>query len=84
MASYRIVVDPDRCLGCGACVRACAFGVLELIDDVAYAVRPSECRGCMDCVKACEQGAIEVLLAGRESHKNPCSSPGPDGGGKRG
>ncbi|HDI01094.1 MAG TPA: ferredoxin family protein [Candidatus Bathyarchaeota archaeon] len=61
--SYRVVVDPDKCIGCGACVRACAYGVLELIDDMAYAVRPGECRGCMDCVRACEQGAIEVLLA---------------------
>lgn len=61
--SYRVVVDPDKCIGCGACVRACAYGVLELIDDMAYAARPGECRGCMDCVRACEQGAIEVLLA---------------------
>ena len=60
-----IVVDPDRCVGCGSCIRACAYGVLELIDDMAYPVRPSECRGCGDCVKACEQGAIQVLQVAR-------------------
>jgi len=52
-------------MGCGSCVRACAYGVLELIDDLAYPVRPSECRGCGDCVKACEQGAIQVLQVGQ-------------------
>jgi len=51
-------------VGCGACVRACVYGVLELVDDLAYPVRSSDCWGCGDCAKACEQGAIEVILAG--------------------
>ena len=62
--TYRIVVDPEKCLGCGDCTRACAYGVLEVIDDVAYAARPDECRGCRDCVEACPQGAIEVIFVG--------------------
>ena len=72
-SSYRIVVDPEKCVGCGACVRACAYGVLEVIDDLAYPVRPSDCRGCRDCVEACEQGAIEVLGPGGSPkyHRGP-------------
>jgi len=61
---YRVVVDPEKCLGCGECVRACSFGVLEIVDDIAYAIRPSDCRGCGDCVNACQQKAIEVVLVG--------------------
>jgi len=62
---YRVVVDPSMCLGCGSCVRACAYGVLTVLDgEVAYAVKPDECRGCRDCVEACEQGAIEVIYLG--------------------
>ncbi|NIR16795.1 MAG: 4Fe-4S dicluster domain-containing protein, partial [Desulfobacterales bacterium] len=30
---YFIIVDTDKCNGCGECVEACPHGVLEIIED---------------------------------------------------
>jgi len=30
---YFIMIDTDKCDGCGKCVEACPYGVLELIPD---------------------------------------------------
>ena len=61
---YRVLVDYDKCKGCGDCVKACPMGVLELVDGEPYAVNPKECHGCEDCVKACKEGAIKVVYVG--------------------
>ena len=45
-ASLHPEIDPARCIGCGACVRACPEGdILGLIDGRAILVEPSECIG---------------------------------------
>lgn len=31
--TYFISVDTDKCDGCGKCVEACPYGVLEVVDD---------------------------------------------------
>jgi len=31
--TYFISVDSDKCDGCGKCVDACPYGVLEVVDD---------------------------------------------------
>ena len=64
MVVYRIVVDEEKCQGCGNCVKACPMGVLEMIDDEPYATNPKECHGCEECVKACPNDAISVVYEG--------------------
>ncbi len=58
---FRVSIDPERCAGCGDCVKACAYGVLEIIDDLVYPVEPENCRGCKDCLDECEAKAISVI-----------------------
>jgi len=58
---FRVSIDPQRCVGCGACVKACAYGVLEIIDDLACPVEPGNCKGCKDCLEECEVKAISVV-----------------------
>ncbi|MBN2055042.1 4Fe-4S binding protein, partial [bacterium] len=51
LISYRI--DPDLCVGCGVCAKACPTGAIVKGDGRAYRILASECIGCGSCVKAC-------------------------------
>ena len=65
-ASLHPVIDPVRCLGCGACVRACPeypqHNVLGLIDGKAHLVSPTECIGHGACKSACPVDAISLVF----------------------
>ncbi|MFX1486705.1 MAG: ATP-binding protein [Promethearchaeota archaeon] len=57
---YKVTIDTRRCTGCSDCIKACIYGVLELIDNVAYPANPKYCKGCEECIRCCQAGAIEV------------------------
>ena len=65
-ASLHPVIDLTRCLGCGACVRACPeypqHTVLGLIDNKAHLVAPTECIGHGACKSACPVDAISLVF----------------------
>jgi len=50
-------VDLEKCVGCGECVRAYPFGVIEIRDGKAV-VNEVLCRGCWACASGCPTGAI--------------------------
>lgn len=58
---YRVVIDYEKCKACGACVKACPMGVLEMIDEEPYPVDLSSCHGCGECANTCPQKAIKVV-----------------------
>ena len=47
---YGIRVDPDRCVQCDACVKACPMDIKK--------VRDRECIHCGQCIPSCPTGAI--------------------------
>jgi thioredoxin reductase (NADPH) len=61
--SLHPVIDPTRCIGCGACVRACPEGdILGLIGGRAELVEPSDCIGHGACRAACPADAIRLVF----------------------
>jgi thioredoxin reductase len=64
--SLHPVIDPSRCIGCGACVAACPeqpqHHVLGLIDGKAQLVSPADCIGHGACKAACPMDAITLVF----------------------
>ena len=65
-ASLHPLIDPNICIGCGACVAACpeqpAHRVLGLIGLKAQLVSPTDCIGHGACRTACPVGAITLVF----------------------
>lgn len=51
-------IDKDQCIGCGACIDACPFGALSLVDDKV--VVNDKCTGCGACLLACPMHALSL------------------------
>ena len=85
-----VIIDEDKCTGCGECVISCAEGALKIIDGKAKLVSEKYCDGlgnCLDCpedaISIEEREAEEFDEAAVEEHlkiekvedKLPCGCP---------
>lgn len=55
-----IVIDEDKCDGCGICADACHEGAIQIIDGKAKLVKESYCDGLGDCIGPCPRDAITM------------------------
>jgi len=56
-----IEIDPAKCIGCGACVRACPPNALELVEsekEIMLRYHVGRCIFCWRCVDVCPVNAI--------------------------
>lgn len=64
-ASPALMLAPDSCSGCGACVPECPHGALtQTAEGVGY--DRSKCRSCFACVPVCYFGARKPSSSGME------------------
>ncbi len=55
----QILYYPDKCIGCGACIRVCRYGARTPLG-----LDHGKCTGCGECAAECFSGAL--LLSGRK------------------
>lgn len=61
--SLHPIIDPDTCIGSGACVKACPEkSILGLIDNRGALINPSSCIGHGMCEAACPVNAITLVF----------------------
>lgn len=53
-----ILIDKEKCNGCGLCVTACHEEAIGLVDGKAELLRDDYCDGLGNCLPACPTGAI--------------------------
>ena len=61
-----IIVKPDKCQGCNACIRACPApeaNVVKVLEDgrMVVNVNPDKCIACGECVRTCVHDARDYI-----------------------
>lgn len=57
-----MLVNPDKCIGCGACVKVCPRGAVQLVNGVAR-INSVLCVECGICARVCPNDAIQPVLS---------------------
>lgn len=64
-------VDPDLCVGCGACEEECPYQAIEMTADpegkATARVLTAACKGCGVCAGSCPTGAADLLGFGEQA-----------------
>ena len=64
----KIVIDMERCKGCGLCITVCPKNSIVVSEDSNKSgyfpaqAKNTECTACTRCAIVCPEGIIEVLL----------------------
>lgn len=67
MAGRVASVNQNVCVACGACMKACPRGAIQICSGCYAAIDRLTCVGCGLCAGTCPAGCIEIV--GREVEK---------------
>ena len=56
-----ILIDDEKCDGCGNCINGCAEGALALVDGKAKVISDNLCDGLGACIGECPQDALKII-----------------------
>ena len=56
-----LVIDREKCVGCGECIPACPYGMIHLNDRYNIAAKCDLCDSQPRCVEACYPRAIKAI-----------------------
>ncbi|MGC9398728.1 MAG: 4Fe-4S dicluster domain-containing protein [Anaerolineae bacterium] len=84
MAKGMVVIDVDRCKGCGLCTHVCPVNILELSEDTfnAKGYHPvtvtdmEKCIGCGSCAVICPDVVFTVYRAARQRKRRAVAASG--------
>ncbi len=72
-------IDPEKCTGCGICLRACPWEMISYDPDRRKATKCDLCRGKPKCVAACPAGSLRYVswrdLTGKTPVRNLNPAP---------
>ena len=77
MARGLVIIDEDRCKGCGLCVSACPKQVLQLAEGrfnvkgyrPVEVIAPEACTGCARCAVICPDVVFTVYRQTRQPRR---------------
>jgi Pyruvate/2-oxoacid:ferredoxin oxidoreductase delta subunit len=55
-----VVIDQEKCDGCGLCIPSCAEGALRIVDGKVRLVGDVYCDGVGNCLGECPRGALSI------------------------
>lgn len=55
-----VIINKQKCIGCGACAKDCLAGAIEIRDKKACFLENHNCIECGHCIAVCPQNAVSI------------------------